>query len=310
VRPGDVVLALPSGRTTKIQSVVTYDGDLESAGTSASVVLKLQDEIDLSRGDMLVSPDFSPHVSRRFAAMVVWLHPTPLDAGRTYLAKHTGRMVKASATRIRFRVDVNTLAEHQADRLEMNEIALVEFHTSSPIFFDSYEENRTTGSFILIDPLSNATVGAAMIREALGDQDDEFDGPRPGRTGVAREERCRRNGHRSAIFVVAADRNVAEALERTLFERGFSAVLVDGSSGESLDSVAGISALWEMGAVIVYLEDSVSAQARSRLKAIAGEYLFDVSAEGSGGQVETLGRSLAFAEGLRIADDAFPAEEN
>ena len=308
VRPGDVVLALPSGRTTKVQSVVTYDGELEAAGTSASVVLKLQDEIDLSRGDMLVSPDFSPYVSRRFAAMVVWLHPTPLDLGRTYLAKHAGRMVKASATSIRFRVDVNTLAEHPADRLEMNEIALVEFQTSSPIFFDSYEENRTTGSFILIDPLSNATVGAAMIREALGDQDDEFVGP--GRTSVAREERFRRNGHRSAIFVVAGGRNVAETLERTLFERGFSAVLVDGAGGESLDSVAGISALWEMGAVIVYFEDSVSAKAGSRLKAIAGEYLFEVSAEGSSGQVETLRRSLAFAEGLRIGDDAFPAEEN
>jgi hypothetical protein len=87
-------------------------------------------------------------------------------------------------------------------------------------------------------------------------------------------------------------------------------VLVDGSSGESIDSVAGISALWEMGAVIVYFESFVSAQARSRLKAIAGEYLFDVSAERSSGQVETLGRSLAFAEGLRIGDDAFPAEEN
>src|SRR5205807_3593111 len=102
LRPGDPVLALPSRQKTRVQSIVTYDGELGEAGPSMSVTVKLEDEIDLSRGDMLVSPSAPPQVSRRFEAMVVWLHPRPLELNRAYLVKHTGSQVKAQATEIRY----------------------------------------------------------------------------------------------------------------------------------------------------------------------------------------------------------------
>src|SRR2546429_4448715 len=172
VRPGDEVLALPSKRRTRVESIVSFDGELASASASDSVVLKLSDEIDLSRGEMLVAPDALPNISNRFAAMVVWLQATPLELNRNYLAKHAGRIVKARARKIRYRVDINTLEEGAASRLEMNEIGLVDFETSQPLFFDSYASNRTTGSLILIDPLSNATVGDVMIRVARYEESD------------------------------------------------------------------------------------------------------------------------------------------
>src|SRR5271165_3658326 len=167
IRPGDAVLALPSGQQTRVEKIVSFGGDLEEAIPQQSVVLKLEDEIDLSRGEMLVSPGAPPNVSREFAAMVVWLNEKPMQLNHSYLVKHAGRQVKTKATRIRFRIDVNRLTEHAADELEMNGIAFVEFQTSSPLYFDPYTENRTTGSFILIDAISNATVGAAIIREDL-----------------------------------------------------------------------------------------------------------------------------------------------
>src|SRR5271154_7129313 len=167
IQPGDSLLALPSGQTTRVRSIVTYDGKLAAAVRSQSVTLELEDEIDLSRGDMLVSPDAPPKASRSFSAKVVWLNEKPLDLRRTYLAKHTTRQVKAQVTRIQSRVDVNTLTSTPATELEMNGIALLHLETNSPLFIDSYRESRATGSFILIDPLSNVTVAAGMIGEDL-----------------------------------------------------------------------------------------------------------------------------------------------
>src|SRR5713226_5255299 len=175
IHPGDPVVALPSGRKTHVRSIVTYDGELPQASSSMSVTLQLDEEIDLSRGDMLVSPDHLPRVSRKFHASVVWLHGTSLEVGRTYLVKHTARQTKIRALRIRHHVNVNTLAHEPATRLEMNEIGSVAFETHVPLFFDPYSSNRTTGSLILIDPATNATVGAGMIQEEVA------------ATGIARE---------------------------------------------------------------------------------------------------------------------------
>src|ERR1700737_2704699 len=169
IRPGDTVMALPSRQTSRVESVVTFDGQLDAAVLSQSVTLKLEDEIDLSRGDMLVSPDDPPSVSSKFSAAVVWLNETPLQLNHTYLAKHSTRQVKAKVTHIQYRVDVNTLNHESSQALAMNGIAFVELATSAPLFFDSYEHSRTTGSFILVDPLSNATVGAGMIQEDLSE---------------------------------------------------------------------------------------------------------------------------------------------
>ena len=167
VRPGQTVRALPSGRTTRVKSIVTYDGELKRAAFPQSVTLELEDEIDLSRGEMLVAADqLVPEISTRFRSMLVWMHETPLTVGRTYLAKHTTRTVRATVRSINYRVNVNTTEHVPAEELAMNDIAEVEFETSLPLFFDAYHDNRGMGSMILIDPISNATVAAAMILSA------------------------------------------------------------------------------------------------------------------------------------------------
>ena len=224
LRPGDEVVALPSKQTTRVEAIVSFDGDLPSAASGDSVVVRLADEIDLSRGEMLVSPQSLPTVSARFSANVVWLHATPLEPNRSYLAKHVGRIVKTKCNAIRHRIDVNTLEERPANRLEMNEIALVEFEASQPIYFDSYKDNRTTGSLILIDPLTNATVGAVMIQEELANDSTALHSGQ-----VSELERAERYGHRSALFVLQGNRDQAESVERALWQRGFHALAVEHS---------------------------------------------------------------------------------
>ena len=245
VRPGDEVLALPSRRRTRVASIVSFDGDLAAAGPSDSVVLKLSDEIDLSRGDMLVSPNDMPNVSNRFTAMVVWLHATPLELNRNYLAKHAGRVVKARVRRIQYRVDINTLEENGASQLAMNEIGLAEFETSQPLFFDSYANNRTTGSLVLIDQLSNATVGAVMIRDGqAGEQVFATD-----TQGVTSEERAMRRGHRSAIVATRGDQTQAEIFERALWELGLDVVSIPAEQASHANEL--FLRLWNLGLVIV-----------------------------------------------------------
>ncbi len=163
LRAGDRVMALPSRRESTVRRIVTYDGDLAAASYPQSVTVELEDEIDLSRGEMLVDAAALPDVSHRFRAMVVWMHEKPLAVGRTYFAKHTTRTVRATVRKIEYRVDVNSLDHLTSDAVAMNEIAEVEFETNLPLFFDSYGACRWTGSLILIDALTNATVGAAMI---------------------------------------------------------------------------------------------------------------------------------------------------
>ena len=307
IRPGEAVLALPSGQQTRVQTIVSYDGDLDEAIPSQSVVLKLEREIDLSRGDMLVSPLNPPQVSKRFAAMVVWLNAEPMRLNQAYLLKHAGRQVKAKATRIRFRVDVNNLTEHPANELEMNGIAEVEFEASVPLFFDPYTVNRTTGSFILIDVISNATVGAAMIREDLsrGESSEpvaaHLSEGAAGAGKVTVEERQQRHGHRSAIFSVVGDRALAERLERSLFDRGFHAILVNDEqlSSTSLPSV--ISALWGTGAVVIHSSATTSTEQRAALGEAAGGFCYDIDVNDQNHNVEeALKRALSIAETLRI----------
>ncbi|MFC6645242.1 sulfate adenylyltransferase subunit CysN [Granulicella cerasi] len=174
VRAGQKVKALPSGRTTRVKSIVTYDGELKSAASPRSITIELEDEIDLSRGEMLIAEnEVAPSASTAFRTMIVWMHETPLRVGKTYLAKHTTRTVRATVKAIRYRVNVNTTEHVDAAELQMNDIAEVEFETSLPLFFDAYAESRGMGSLILIDPVSNATVGAAMIIEATEASSDD-----------------------------------------------------------------------------------------------------------------------------------------
>ena len=168
VRPGMLVKALPSGRSTTVRKIITYDGELRAASFPLGVTLELEDEIDLSRGEMLVGEgQAAPQVSSAFRSMVVWMHEQPLEVGRAYLAKHTTRTVRATVRKIRYRVDIQSAEHRESAQLQMNDIAEVEFDTSLPLFFDAYAENREMGALILIDPLTNATVGAAMILDAV-----------------------------------------------------------------------------------------------------------------------------------------------
>jgi sulfate adenylyltransferase subunit 1 len=161
---GDEVTILPSGRSTRVKEIVTYDGNLQTAFAPQSVTITLTDEIDISRGDMFVRSSANPpKVEKEFEAMLCWLSEAPLDRNRKYLVKHTTRMAKCLFSRLDYRVDVNTLEQHPAEKLNMNDIAHVAIKTQLPLVFDSYEIDRATGSFIVIDEATNNTVAAGMI---------------------------------------------------------------------------------------------------------------------------------------------------
>src|SRR5215472_8823620 len=164
IHPGDEVLALPSGRRTRVRSISTWDGELACAHAPQSVVLTLEDEIDLSRGDLIASISTPPRKTTRFEATVVWMNAKPLVPGAAYLLKHTSQTVRATATDLRSRTSVEHLAENSAAQLSLNDIGQVVIETSRPLIADLYRESRATGSFILIDPADNSTAGAGMIR--------------------------------------------------------------------------------------------------------------------------------------------------
>ncbi|GAB5604605.1 sulfate adenylyltransferase subunit CysN [Sideroxyarcus sp. TK5] len=161
---GDAVTILPSGRTTTVKEIVTYDGNLATAFAPQSVTLTLNDEIDISRGDMFVKTSaHAPKVEKEFEATLCWLAEAPLDRNRKYLVKHTTRSAKCLFSRLDYRVDVNTLEQHAVEKLNMNDIARVAIKVQSPLVFDRYDIDRSTGSFIVIDEASNNTVAAGMI---------------------------------------------------------------------------------------------------------------------------------------------------
>ena len=165
IKRGDEVMVLPSGFTTTIRSIETYDGPLEEATPPMSVVVTLEDDIDVSRGDMLCRPHNQPHASQDLDAMVAWMSEgPPLKVGSKYAIKHTTRWGKAMVRDFQYRLDVNTLhRDESSDSLSLNEIGRVRLRSTTPFFFDEYRRNRETGSFVLVDESTNVTVGAGMI---------------------------------------------------------------------------------------------------------------------------------------------------
>jgi sulfate adenylyltransferase large subunit len=232
-RVGDAVMALPARRHTTITRIVTYDGDLRSTSAPQSVTICLADEIDISRGDVIVPVQAVPHVSRRFRAHCVWMNAKPLEPGRSYVIKHTSHQVRGVVRAINYRMDVNTLAKIGASRLELNEIGEISVETHHPVYFDPYSMNRTTGAFIIIDPLTNETLGAGMIIDIEGKEET--------RGQVSPSDRAARFGHRGAVVAVE-DTESALLLERELFDRGANvAVLTMLELGASrLASAAGL----------------------------------------------------------------------
>jgi len=163
VSVGEEITILPSGRTTKVKEIVTFDGKLQTAYAPTSVTLRLEDEIDISRGDMFVSTNSQPRVAKEFRAKLCWLAEEPLDKSRKYLVKHTTRTARCLFSNLEHRIDVNTLELHPIEKIGMNDIAQVVLKTQQPLAIDSYDEDRATGSFIVIDEATNNTVAAGMI---------------------------------------------------------------------------------------------------------------------------------------------------
>jgi sulfate adenylyltransferase large subunit len=275
IRPGDPVVSLPSERKSRVRSIATFDGDAPEAFLPMSVTVTLEDEIDLSRGDMLVSPAHPPRVSRHFEAMVVWFNAEPAEPGRSYLLKHTSRTVRAKALKIRYRVNVNSLVQETVDHLQMNDIAYVEFETVSPLFFDPYTQNRITGSFILIDPISNATLGAGMIRADLSDQtvvESAIQKP------VTATERYIRHGHYPALILVEGNPALATRLERALFDDHFEVLHVTGEDEPLHILENSLHLTQSIGLVVIYSCRSLDPEAKRRLGVLLADRFFDLSA--------------------------------
>ena len=180
VRKGDTVMALPSGKTSKVKSIVTYEGELEQAFPPQCITITLEDEIDISRGEMLVHPDNLPIRDRNFEAMLVWMDEEPMDASKQFYIKHTTNLTRARVDSIRYKVNVNTMEQLSVDNgklttddlpMKLNEIARVVFTTGKELFFDPYQKNKQTGAFILIDPITNNTSAVGMIIDRVDARD-------------------------------------------------------------------------------------------------------------------------------------------
>jgi sulfate adenylyltransferase subunit 1 len=316
LRPGDALLALPSGQETQVKAIVGFEGNRARAYAPQSITLELANEIDLSRGDMLVSPANLPASSSSFSAALVWLHAEPLLIGKPLLLKQTTRVVKARVRRILHRANVNTLEHEPAERLEMNGIAEVEVETNQPLFLDAYATSRATGSFVLIDPFSNATVGAGMVRETVL-ADAAGPGDRSGAAvttslgEVAAQERHRRHGHKPGVFLLGNRRSLAKLLERAFFQEGFEVVVVDGSGVASPVLAGFLTSLYSAGMVVLCTNTALAPQ---DLAQFPREDIFEAArildtakpgAETAGPQI--MRDAVRFAEKLRLSSEHHPA---
>ncbi len=229
VRKGDAVTVLPSRKTSRIKSIVTYDEELEQAFTPMAVTLTLEDEIDVSRGDMLVLSNNIPASKDEFRANIVWMTDQPLLPGTQYYFKHSSHSLSGQISSIIYKVDVNTLETSPTPSLGLNEIGLCEVSLNEPIHFDDYKRSRGTGAFIIIDRLSNVTVGAGMIVDSA-----QITRKRNGTHGhVTPEERAARYGQLPVTVIFmglsgAGKSTLAHALERTLFDMGRVSTVLDG----------------------------------------------------------------------------------
>ena len=242
VRVGDEVMSLPSRKTSRVKEIVTFDGSLTEAFAPLSVTLTLEDEIDTSRGDMIVRPGNIPKLEQKFDAMLVWMSDEPMMPGKQYLFKHTTKVVAGSFSTLRYRVNVNTVKSEPAPTLELNQIGRVDVSLTQPIAFDRYERNKGTGSFIVIDRITNVTIAAGMILDKRTSQSGEYWDEDPQSESltseistVSSDEREARYGQKPATILLtglpgAGKSTTAYALERELFERGRSSIVIDGQN--------------------------------------------------------------------------------
>ncbi len=231
VKPGDPITVFPSGRTTTVKRIHTASGALGEAFAPMSVAIQLEDEIDVSRGDLLVRTGNEPNIANELNADLVWMGETPLDPRRPYLIKHNTRSVRVHVDTIQYRVDVNTLEQVAADRLALNEIGRVHLSCAEPLAFDPYSRNRRTGSFVVIDLETNNTVAAGMICDQQPASSHRQLWPA---TQVDRAAREAINQHRGGVLWLtglpgAGKADIAGELEQQLFRSGISVYRIDGA---------------------------------------------------------------------------------
>ena len=233
---GDAVMVMPSGRQSRVERIVHFDGDLERAEVGQAVTITLADEIDISRGDLLVNPDERSRVAEALDARVVWMADAPLLPGRQYDIKMGPKTISAIPELVQHRVDVNTLEHQHVEQLELNEIGLVRWRLSASTAFDSYQHNRHTGAFIVIDRVSNLTVGAGMIvrpvTDTLADKSQDVVWHEH---KITKTQRAGQKAQRPAVLWFtglsgAGKSSVANALEQALFQRGHHSYLLDGDN--------------------------------------------------------------------------------
>jgi bifunctional enzyme CysN/CysC len=243
IRKGDEIMVLPSRKKSVVKQIVTYDGELEQAFPPQTVTITLTDEIDISRGEMIVHPDNLPHVERHFEAMLVWMDEKPMDPSTQFYIKHNTNTTKAKVDHIKYKVDINTLKKSAINHFELNEIGRVVLTTVKPIFFDPYSKNKGTGSFVLIDPVSHNTCAVGMIIDkleageltskiSLGEYRDRID---KGECLIPVEDRQKRYGQKGATLWItglhgSGKNEMAYHLEKKLFDMGATVVLLDGST--------------------------------------------------------------------------------
>lgn len=240
IRQGDPIMVLPSRKTSTVKEIITFDGPVAEAFTPQSVTLTLADEVDISRGDMLVRPGNAPNLEQKFDAMIVWMSEQPLVPGKNYLIKQTTKTTTGQIQTLRYRVDVNTLQRQDAPTLALNEIGNCVVQLTEAISFDDYRRNRGTGSFIIVDRITNSTVGAGMIhpRKSGEDRRDHWDEPTPSSLQVDESQltsaqREARYGQKSVTVLItgrpgSGKTSTGLALEKTLFEDGRAVTFLDG----------------------------------------------------------------------------------
>ena len=244
IRKGDEIMVLPAGSRSKVKSIVTFEEEHEEAFAPMAITVTLEDEIDASRGDMIVHINNNPHVGTEFDAMLVWMNEVPLQPGTQLMLKSTTNMVPATVEDLRYQFDVNTLKRLPADDLQLNAIGRVSVHTHRPICYDNYAKNRNTGNFVLIDRLTNATLAAGMIldREPSGLVHNKAATGSPKSQNISAhdskvtiEERCKRLGQEpKTLWLTGLPKSgkstIAYAVERKLFDMGKFAIVLDGEN--------------------------------------------------------------------------------
>ncbi|WP_205340858.1 sulfate adenylyltransferase subunit CysN [Denitrificimonas caeni] len=232
LRKGDAITVLPSGKSSQIKSIVTFDGELEQAIAGQAITLTLEDEIDISRGDLIVHAQDNVRSSDHFDAMLVWMGEEPLLPGKRYDFKRATSYIPGNISTIEHRVDVNTLAQNTVSSLQLNEVGRVQISLDAPLALDHYKANRTTGAFIVIDRLTNITVGAGMI---IAPNNSSSASRTISKSRVSRDERTLRLGQQAATVLFsglsgAGKSTLAYAVERKLFDTGRAVYVLDGQN--------------------------------------------------------------------------------